>query len=282
MTCEMDLSSSLTPPSNHPPERLSRGAPVRRLFRGSRPGDAGMWHITLVARLRPRLTSVYWPLVARACLIAFSGLVTVFVLRPSAAIAPVLLLLLVAALGTLPVPRTVPAWLQPLTETLAASLVVGALRGNGALFLPYVLLPLATAGITAGLGAALVAAGLASLTLVLATLYVDPSGQIMFSLGGAGSGVAPWTWVLIFIAVAVVAAWMKRVSIGQSTPPDPAYADAHRLALGAPCRPGGGPSARGAGRRRPRAPPGPGPRPGRHGPGRRAARAGAGRRPDRA
>jgi signal transduction histidine kinase len=188
-----------------------------------------MWHITLVARLRPRLTSVYWPLVARACLIAFSGLVTVFVLRPSAAIAPVLLLLLVAALGTLPVPRTVPAWLQPLTETLAASLVVGALRGNGALFLPYVLLPLATAGITAGLGAALVAAGLASLTLVLATLYVDPSGQIMFSLGGAGSGVAPWTWVLIFIAVAVVAAWMKRVSIGQSTSPDPAYADAHRL-----------------------------------------------------
>jgi len=188
-----------------------------------------MWHITLVAWLRPRLTSVYWPLVARACLIAFSGLVTVFVLRPSAAIAPVLLLLLVAALGTLPVPRTVPAWLQPLTETLAASLVVGALRGNGALFLPYVLLPLATAGITAGLGAALVAAGLASLTLVLATLYVDPSGQIMFSLGGAGSGVAPWTWVLIFIAVAVVAAWMKRVSIGQSTSPDPAYADAHRL-----------------------------------------------------
>src|SRR3954452_20245320 len=229
MTCEMDLSSSLTTPSNHPPERLSRGVPVRRLFRGSRPGDAEMWHITLVAWLRPRLTSVYWPLVARACLIAFSGLVTVFVLRPSAAIAPVLLLLLVAALGTLPVPRTVPAWLQPLTETLAASLVVGALRGNGALFLPYVLLPLATAGITAGLGAALVAAGLASLTLVLATLYVDPSGQIMFSLGGAGSGVASWTWVLIFIAVAVVAAWMKRVSIGQSTSPDPAYADAHRL-----------------------------------------------------
>src|SRR3954451_13143557 len=196
MTCEMDLSSSLTPPSNHPPERLSRGAPVRRLFRGSRPGDAGMWHITLVAWLRPRLTSVYWPLVARACLIAFSGLVTVFVLRPSAAIAPALLLLLVAALGTMPVPRTVPAWLQPLTETLAASLVVGALRDSGVLFVPYVLLPLATAGITAGLGAGLVAGGVASLTLVLTSLSVDPEGQVRFALGGEHTGVQPWTWVL--------------------------------------------------------------------------------------
>ncbi|HYJ76552.1 MAG TPA: hypothetical protein VEV65_13180, partial [Kineosporiaceae bacterium] len=171
---------------------------------------------------------MYWPLLARACLIALCGLITAFVYGPGNAIAPALLLLLVAALGTLPVPATVPAWLQPLTETLAASLVVGALQDSGALFLPYVLLPLATAGITAGLAAALVAAGLASLTLVLTTLYVDPTGQVLFRLGGS-SGVEPWTWVLIFMAVAVVAAWMKRVSIGQSSSPDPAYADAHRL-----------------------------------------------------
>lgn len=188
-----------------------------------------MWQITRVARLRPRLTSVYWPLVARACLIAFSGLVTALAHGPGVAIAPALLLLLVAALGTLPVPATVPAWLQPLTETLAASLVVGALHSSAALFLPYVLLPLATAGITAGLGAALVAAGLASLTLVLTTLSVDPSGSILFSLSGDASGVPPWTWVLIFMAVAVVAAWMKRVTIGQAGSTDPAYADAHRL-----------------------------------------------------
>jgi hypothetical protein len=115
-----------------------------------------MWQITQVARLRPRLTSVYWPLLARACLISLCGLITAFVYSPSQAIAPALLLLLVAALGTMPVPRTVPAWLQPLTETLAASLVVGALRDSGVLFVPYVLLPLATAGITAGLGAELV------------------------------------------------------------------------------------------------------------------------------
>ena len=35
-----------------------------------------MWQITRVARLRPRLTSVYWPLLIRAGLIALCGLIT--------------------------------------------------------------------------------------------------------------------------------------------------------------------------------------------------------------
>jgi signal transduction histidine kinase len=189
-----------------------------------------MWEITQVARLRPRLTSVYWPLLARACLITLCGLTTALAHGPRVAIAPALLLLLVAALGTMPVPHTVPAWLQPLTEALAAALVVGALRGSADLFLPYILLPIATAGIAAGLGAALVAAGLASLTLVLTSLSGDPSGRGLVSPSpGDARGVPPWTWVLIFMAVAVVSAWMKRVSIGQPNSPDPAYADAHRL-----------------------------------------------------
>jgi signal transduction histidine kinase len=189
-----------------------------------------MWQITQVARLRLRLTSVYWPLLARACLIGLCGLITTLAHGPRVAIPPTLLLLLVAALGTLPVPRTVPAWLQPLTEALAAALVVGALRGSADLFLPYILLPIATAGIAAGLGPALVAAGLASLTLILTSLSGDPSGSGLIRVSpGDARGVPPWTWVLIFMAVAVVAAWMKRVSIGPTNSPDPAYADAHRL-----------------------------------------------------
>jgi signal transduction histidine kinase len=189
-----------------------------------------MWQITQVVRLRPRLTSIYWPLLARACLIALCGLITTLAHGPRVAIAPALLLLLVAALGTLPVPHTVPAWLQPLTEALAAALVVGALQGRADLFLPYILLPIATAGIAAGLGAALVAAGLASLTLLLTSLSGDPSGHSFINpSAGDARNVQPWSWVLIFMAVAVVSAWMKRVSIGQSSSPDPAYADAHRL-----------------------------------------------------
>ena len=105
-----------------------------------------------MARLRPRLTSIYWPLLTRACIIALCGAGTAInptlgPIGPRVAVAPALLLLLVAALGTVPLPRTVPVWLQPLTETLAAALVVGALRGQAGLFLPYVLVPLATAGL---------------------------------------------------------------------------------------------------------------------------------------
>ncbi|HVN50264.1 MAG TPA: histidine kinase, partial [Acidimicrobiales bacterium] len=179
--------------------------------------------------MRPRLTSVYWPLLTRACLIALCGLITsISTMGPGVAIAPALLLLLVAALGTVPVPRTVPVWLQPLTETLAAALVVGALRGSADLFLPYVLVPIASAGLAAGLGAALVAAGLASLVLVLTTLPTAPgAGGVVAA--AATQRVSPWTWVLIFVAVGVVAAWTRRVSLGQSGSPDPAYADAHRL-----------------------------------------------------
>ena len=190
-----------------------------------------MWHIGAVARLRPRLTNVYWPLLTRACLIALCGLVTAISpnLTPRIAVAPALLLLLVAALGSLPVPRTVPVWLQPLTETLAATLVVGTLRGQANLFLPYVLVPLATAGLAAGLGAALVAAGLASLVLLLTSMLADPQLSVLELVLEGEHGVGSWMWVLIFVAVSFVGAWMRRVSTTTTRSPDPAYADAHRL-----------------------------------------------------
>jgi hypothetical protein len=190
-----------------------------------------MWEIDPVARLRPRLTNVYWPLLTRACLIALCGLVTAISpkLGPRIAVAPALLLLLVAALGTLPVPRTVPVWLQPLMETLAAALVVGALQAQANLFLPYVLVPLTTAGLAAGLGVALVAAGLASLVILLTALLADPTLPVLDALLPHDQDGGSWTWVLIFVAVSVVSAWMRRVSATGSTSPDPAYTDAHRL-----------------------------------------------------
>ena len=185
-----------------------------------------MWHIGAVARLRPRLTNVYWPLLTRACLIALCGLVTAISpnLAPRIAVAPALLLLLVAALGSLPVPRTVPVWLQPLTETLAATLVVGTLRGQANLFLPYVLVPLATAGLAAGLGAALVAAGLASLVLLLTSCSRTLSCRSSNWCWRASTGSGSWMWVLIFVAVSFVGAWMRRVPRprpARRTPPTP-------------------------------------------------------------
>src|SRR4051812_16178879 len=235
MTCEMDLSSSLTGPWNHPRPSAPTGAPVCPFSGKVALGDARMWQITQVARLRPRLTSVYWPLMVRAFLIALCALITAISSlaeqKPQVAFAPALLLLLVAALGMVPVPRTVPVWLQPLTETLAAALVVGSLRGSADLFLPYVLVPLATAGLVAGLGVALLAAALASAVLVLTTLINSPQALDVFgTLGASRPGApSPWTWVLIFVAVGIIAAWTKRVSGNQVVSPDPAYVDAHRL-----------------------------------------------------
>jgi signal transduction histidine kinase len=196
-----------------------------------------MWQITRVARLRPRLSSAYRPLLIRASLIALCAFITFISIvfsnqngnpyrDPRVAIAPALLLLLVAALGTVPLPRTVPVWLQPLTETLAAALVVGSLHGTADLFLPYLLVPLTTAGLAAGVAGALVAAGLASTVLLLTALIADPA-----SLGSVSGkdGVGPWMWTLIFVAVALVAAWTKRVASPPVASPDPAYVDAHRL-----------------------------------------------------
>ena len=104
---------------------------------------------------------------------------------------------------------------------------MGSLHGTADLFLPYVLVPLTAAGLAAGLWTALVAAGLASVVLLLTTMIADPG--LLSGEHTAKSGVLPWTWILIFVAVSVVAAWTKRVSSATAASSDPAYADAHRL-----------------------------------------------------
>jgi signal transduction histidine kinase len=182
-----------------------------------------VWDITRVPDVRLRIDNQYWPLVARGFLLAMCALLTVHRMAPAEAAAPALLLLLVAALGTLPLPDAVPAWLQPLAETLAASLVVGALPVRADYFLPYLLIPLTTAGLTAGLVAAFVAASTASLVFALTTAVAT----IPTELNRAPFERPPW--MVMFFSVALVAAWMRRVIRQQSPPTDPAYADAHRL-----------------------------------------------------
>jgi signal transduction histidine kinase len=172
-----------------------------------------------VPDVRLRIDSQYWPLVARGFLLGSSALLSLEKGSPQEAVAPALLLLLVAALGTMPVPATVPPWLQPLAETLAAALVVGALPGQAEYFLPYLLIPLTTAGLNAGLLTGLVGAATACLVYVLAaTVAPPPPGSLSR---------APWMGM--YFAVALVAAWMRRVIRSQGPTTDPAYADAHRL-----------------------------------------------------
>ncbi|MDQ1287421.1 MAG: sensor histidine kinase [Actinomycetota bacterium] len=169
--------------------------------------------------VRLRIDSQYWPLVARGFLLGSSALLSLQKVSPAEAVVPALLLLLVAALGTLPLPDTVPAWLQPLAETLAAVLVVGAMPGRADYFLPYLLIPLTTAGLGAGLVTGLVSAGTTWVVFLL-TASVAP-------LSGAPLDRRPW--MVMYVAVALVAAWMRRVIRSQAPVTDPAYTDAHRL-----------------------------------------------------
>jgi len=177
--------------------------------------------------VRLRVDGQNWPLLARGFLLALCAILTTVRLSTigqsqSQAVAPALLLLLVAALGTLPLPASVPAWLQPMAETLAAALVVGALPGRADYFLPYLLVPLTTAGLNAGLVSGFVAAGTTTVVILLTRLVASVPQDITQRLD-----LAPW--FALFFAVALVSAWMRRVIRSGMPAMDPAYADAHRL-----------------------------------------------------
>jgi signal transduction histidine kinase len=183
--------------------------------------------MTTMPEVRLRLDSQYWPLVARGFLLALCAILTTVRLSTSGqpqgqAVAPALLLLLVAALGTLPLPASVPGWLQPMAETLAAALVVGALPGRADYFLPYLLIPLTTAGLNAGLLAGFLAAGTTTVVILLTRIVASVPTDVRNRLD-----LAPW--YALFFSVALVSAWMRRVIRSQTPGIDPAYADAHRL-----------------------------------------------------
>ena len=123
-----------------------------------------LWDIDPVQLLGRRLGAEYRPIALRAAVLIVFGVLAVthaeLIARDhkpttvdptvTGSIATGFLLLLVGTLSTIPVPSSVPKWLLPLGETLAASLVVGALGQSADQYVPYLLIPLTTAGLTAG------------------------------------------------------------------------------------------------------------------------------------
>ncbi|MEJ2578603.1 MAG: sensor histidine kinase [Kineosporiaceae bacterium] len=183
-----------------------------------------MWQIVHVRLAQFRQESQYLPLLLRALLLLLGSLLTASVdgFGPAVAVAPALLLLFVAALGSVPIPPGTPRSMQSLAEALSAAVVVGSLHGKADLFLPYLLVPLVSAGLNGGMLTALAAAGIASaalgVSMTVATTHVTMNAQL---------GLA--TWAPMFVAVALVAAWSRRIATSEQPASEPAYADAHRL-----------------------------------------------------
>jgi len=189
-----------------------------------------VWQIvTVLAAASMRINRAYLPLLLRSALILLCALTAVVLkfagrsgLEPSLAVLPAMLLLCVAALASLPLPPAVPAVIPPLAETLTAAVIVGSLGENGILFLLYLLIPIFTAGITAGAWPG-VACGATAAAVVLAAATADAQTDPEFNANVAA------TWVFIFLSVGLVGAWMRRLRDATAPEGEPAYADAHRL-----------------------------------------------------
>lgn len=155
---------------------------------------------------RLRTDPQYLPLILRATLLLLCALLTAALatLGPQVAVMPALMLLLVAALASIPVGPGLPKQLQALAEALGAAVVVGTLHGRADLFIAYLFVPLVVAGLTGGLALGLTAAGMASAALVLSTSLSTVNA-------GDQSQLTPAMWVPMLVAVTVVAAWSRRV-----------------------------------------------------------------------
>ncbi|HET9658218.1 MAG TPA: sensor histidine kinase [Kineosporiaceae bacterium] len=175
---------------------------------------------------RLRTDPQYLPLILRAVLLLLCALVTSLLpsFGPGMAVMPALLLLLVAALASIPVGPGLPKQLQALAETLGAALIVGTLHGRADLFIAYLFVPLIMAGLNGGLPLGLTAAGMASAALLLSTSLSTFDVQ-----AGRTSQLTPAMWAPMLVAVTLVAAWSRRVIGSVSVSSEPAYADAHRL-----------------------------------------------------
>jgi signal transduction histidine kinase len=132
-----------------------------------------------------------------------------------------LLLLMIASLASLPLPSPVPRWVQPLAEALGASIVIATVP-HALPFLPYLLAPIVTAGLTAGTGAALICTTVTWVVVIGAAASRGPT-QLSDTWGSS------FLLVPMFFVAAAVAGWARRIRAEGAPDDEPAYEDAHRL-----------------------------------------------------
>lgn len=167
------------------------------------------------------------PLVLRAVLL-LAGVLVAFVALDSngrettLVLGPALTLLVVIALGALPLPGPNARLLQSFAEISALGFVIGSVGTLGPSFVPLMLVPAFAAGQRGGLALGSGAAAVGGASWVLAILSSEP-------VSGAPPLGEPLLWTFVLVATGLIGGWVRRLTLQTQGAGDGAYADAFRL-----------------------------------------------------
>lgn len=167
------------------------------------------------------------PLVLRALLLLAGVLVAFVALDRSGGdttlvLGPALTLLVVIALGALPLPGPNARLLQSFAEISALGFVIGSIGTLGPSFVPLMLIPAFAAGQRGGLALGAGSAAVGGASWVLAILSSQPAG-------GASPLGEPLLWTFVLVATGLIGGWVRRLTLQTQGAGDGAYADAFRL-----------------------------------------------------
>ncbi len=166
------------------------------------------------------------PLLVRALLLLVCSVVVLAELGPELgpdlARGPAVALLVVIALGALPLPGRTARVMQAFAEVVVLGLLIGSIPGYGASYSPLLLVPVFSAGMRGGLALGAGSGVVAGLAWVLG-LLTTPTADIPSRV----ADVVLWTVVLV--ATGLIGGWVRRLSREDLTSSDGAYEDAFFL-----------------------------------------------------
>ena len=135
---------------------------------------------------------------------------------------PALVLLVVIAVGALPLPGRTARVLQAYAEVMVLGLVVGSIPVYGGSYAPLLLVPVFSAGLRGGLPTGAGSGVVAGVSWVLG-LATAPLADFTGRLGEVG------VWTVILVATGLIGGWVRRLSRQDLTSSDGAYEDAFFL-----------------------------------------------------
>ena len=162
------------------------------------------------------------PLLVRGLLLAAGVAVVAYLFGPATALGPGLALLVVTALGAIPLPpRT--RLVQAFAELTVLALVIGSLGDVGLVFVPLLLLPVLATGQRGGLALGATGGVVATMAWVLAILSSTRPSLLDERL------LEPAVWITLLVAAGLIGGWIRRLTTQETTYSDTAYEEAFRL-----------------------------------------------------